>query len=92
MTRNAKIRLGIGLLGLGLSGHLVSAYLIRANPLAFPDHIKGFLLIAGATGIIVAVLGWLFWRRRPEVTWLVWCAVQAVMGIVVIGLTLGGYH
>jgi hypothetical protein len=92
MITKQKAWLGVVLLVLGLSGHLVSAYIIRANPLAFPDHIKGYLLIAAATGILIAGLGWLFWRKRTDITWLVWCAVQFVMGIVVIALTLRGYH
>jgi hypothetical protein len=90
MTRTAKAWLGAGLLIFGLCGHLVSAYLIRANPLAFPDHIKGFFFIAGVTGVIIAALGWLFWRRRPDITWFVFCAVQALFGLVVTGLTLSG--
>ena len=90
MTRNTKVWLGVGLLVLGLCGHLVSAYVIRANPLAFPDHIKGFLFIAVASGAIIAALGWLFWRRRPAITWLAWCATQTVMGVIVLGLTLSG--
>jgi hypothetical protein len=82
--------LGVALLVLGLCGHLVSAYIIRMNPLAYPDHLKGFVFIAVVTGILIAGLGWLFWRRRPDVTWFVWCTTQTVMGLIVLGLTLSG--
>ncbi len=78
MITKQKAWLGVALLVLGLSGHLVSAYIIRANPLAFPDHIKGYLLIAAVTGVLIAGLGWLFWRKRTDITWLVWCAVQFI--------------
>jgi hypothetical protein len=84
--------LGIALLIAGLCGHLVSAYLIRANPLAFPDHIKGFFFIAAATGVIIAALGWFCWRSRRDITWLVFCSVQAIMGLVVLIMTMNGFH
>jgi len=87
---STQIWLGVTLLVLGLCGHLVSAYIIRMNPLAYPDHLKGFVFIAVVTGLLIAALGWFFWRRRPAITWLVWCATQTVMGVIVLGLTLSG--
>jgi hypothetical protein len=87
-----RLSIGVMLLVVGLLGHLVSAYTIRANPRAFPDHLEGFFGIAVATGIIIMGLGWLFWRGRHDITWLVFGAVQAIAGIAVLGLTLRGLH
>lgn len=85
-----QIWLGVVVLVLGLLGHLVSAYMIRLNPRAYPDHIEGFIGIAVVTGIIIAGLGRLFWRGRRDITWMIFCALQALMGLVVLGFTLNG--
>jgi len=88
-----RIWLGAILLVFGLLGHLGSAYLIRTNPRAYSDHLIGFFGIAVVTGVIIAATGRFFWRGRHDITWIVFGAVQAVMGLVVFAVTtLGVYH
>jgi hypothetical protein len=92
MISPSKRWLGAALLVAGLTGHLVSAYSIRANPRAFPDHLAGFFGIAAVTGVIIAALGWFFWRSRRDITWLIFCSVQAIIGLVVLLMTINGFH
>ena len=92
MTGPVRVRLGAALTIVGFCCHLVAANMIRAVPMAYTHHIEGFFLIAIATGVLIAALEWFFWRGRRDVTVLVFGAVQALMGFVVIGLTLNGYR
>ena len=80
--------LGAMLAVVGLLGHLLSARAIGGSRIAYTHHIEGFFLILVVTGVIIGVLGRLFWRKRPDVTVLTLGAVQAVLGIAVYVLTL----
>ena len=78
-----KIWLGAVLLGLGLLGHLLAAQAIGGSPVAYGHHIFGFFLILLVSGVIIAGLGWLFWRGRHDITLLAIGAVQALFGVAV---------
>jgi hypothetical protein len=82
-TRRLYTSLGVALLIVGLLGHIFAARAIGGTHLAYRDHIAGFVLIAVVSGLIIAALGWRFWRRRFDITMLVFGAVQAIMGVVV---------
>ena len=80
--------LGAILLGVGLLGHLLSARFTGGSRIAYTHHIEGFFLILVVTGVLIGVLGRLFWRTRPGVTVLTIGAAQAVLGIAVYILTI----
>lgn len=82
-ARQLRLWLGVALLGLGLLGHLLSARAIGGSSLAYRDHIFGFFLLTAVTGIVIAGLGWRFWRGRHDITLLTLGAVQAVLGFVI---------
>jgi hypothetical protein len=73
----------IGLLLLGLGGHVVAAWLNGGGPIAYVHHVAGFFLIAAVTGAVIAGLTWIFWRSRRAQALLVFAAVQAVLGVLV---------
>jgi hypothetical protein len=77
------IWVGIVLLVLGLIGHLYAAYAMGGSRIAYTHHVFGFFLILAVTGAIIAGLGWLFWRSRPDITVLTVGAVQALFGLLV---------
>lgn len=78
-----RLWLGIALLGVGLLGHLLSAQAIGGYYVAYRDHVVGFLLLTTVTGIIIAGLGWRFWRGRHDITLLTLGGVQAILGFVI---------
>ena len=67
----------------GLLGHLLAAHAIGGSRIAYSHHILGFFLIAVVTGIIIAGLGWRFWKGRRDITLLAIGAVQALAGLAV---------
>ena len=73
----------IGLLLLGLGGHVVAAWLNGGGQIAYVHHVAGFFLIAAVTGAVIAGLTWIFWRSRRAQALLVFAAVQAVLGVLV---------
>jgi len=73
----------VGLLLLGLSGHLVAAWSNGTGPIAYVHHVAGFLIIAVVTGAVIAGLRWLFWRTSRAVPLLIFAAFQAVLGVLV---------
>ena len=75
--------LGVALAVLGLLGHLLAAHAIGGSRLAYGHHVLGFLLILVVTGAVILLLGRWLWRDRPDVTWLVVGAVQALFGLYV---------
>jgi hypothetical protein len=78
-----RMWLGVALAGAGLLGHLLSAQAIGGYYVAYRDHIFGFVIIAIVTGVIIAGLGWRFWRGRHDITLLTFGAVQAIVGFVI---------
>ena len=75
--------LGIVLLAAGLSGHLFAARAIGGYYIAYRDHLFGFVGLTIVSGLIIAALGWRFWRGRRDITVLILGAVQAILGLIV---------
>jgi hypothetical protein len=73
----------IGLLVIGLLGHVVAAWLNASGPIAYVHHVLGYFLIAAVTGAIIAALTRIFWRGRWTVALLGFAMVQAVLGLLV---------
>ena len=67
-ARRRRILLGVLLLGAGLLGHLLAAHAIGGSFVAYRDHIAGFLLLSLVSCLIIAGVGWRFWRGRHEIT------------------------
>ncbi len=83
MTRQWRIWLGGALLVVGFMGHFLAARAIGGSYIAFRDHIFGFFLILVVTGGIIALLGWRFWKGRPDITVLIIGVIQALFGIYI---------
>ena len=81
--RRLRLWLGYMLLGAGLLGHLLAARAIGGSSLAYRHHILGFVLLTVVSGAIIVLLGWRFWRRRPDITVLAIGIVQALVGLMV---------
>jgi len=81
--KRSWIWLGVILLAVGLSGHLLAARAIGGYYIAYKDHIEGFLLLTLVTGVIIAALGWKFWKGRHDITLLTLGVVQTLIGIVI---------
>ena len=75
--------LGVVLLAAGLSGHLFAARAIGGYYIAYRDHIVGFVGLTIISGLIIAVLGWRFWRGRRDITVLILGLVQAIVGLII---------
>ena len=82
-TNRGRILLGVLLLGAGFLGHFFAARAIGGTTIAYTHHIFGFFLILVVTGIIIAALGWRFWKGRHDITLLIIGAVQALFGLVI---------
>ena len=73
--------LGVILLVVGFLGHYFAARAIGGSYIAYRDHIFGFFLILLVTGLIIAGLGWRFWKGRRDITLLIVGVVQALLGV-----------
>jgi hypothetical protein len=73
--------LGVLLLVVGFLGHYFAARAIGGSYIAYRDHILGFFVILLVTGLIIAGLGWRFWKGRRDITLLIVGAVQALFGV-----------
>jgi len=83
---DAKVRqsltwLGVILLIVGFLGHYFAARAIGGSYIAYRDHIFGFFVILLVTGLIIAGLGWRFWKGRRDITVFIVGLVQALLGI-----------
>jgi len=81
--KRSWIWLGVILLAVGLSGHLLAARAIGGYYIAYRDHIAGFLFLTVVSAAIVAALGWRFWKGRHDITLLIVGALQTILGIVI---------
>ena len=73
--------LGVILLVVGFLGHYFAARAIGGSYIAYRDHIFGFFFILLVTGLIIAGLGWRFWKGRRDITLLIVGLVQALLGV-----------
>jgi len=73
--------LGVILLVVGFLGHYFAARAIGGSYIAYRDHIFGFFMILLVTGLIIAGLGWRFWKGRRDITLLIVGVVQALLGV-----------
>jgi hypothetical protein len=73
--------LGVILLVVGFLGHYLAARAIGGSYIAYRDHIFGFFVILLVTGLIIAGLGWRFWKGRRDITLLIVGVVQALLGV-----------
>ena len=73
--------LGVVLLVVGFLGHYFAARAIGGSYIAYRDHIFGFFVILLVTGLIIAGLGWRFWKGRRDITLLIVGVVQALLGV-----------
>jgi len=78
-----RTRLGLGLLGAGLLGHLLAAQGIGGSTMAYRAHVTGFFILTLVSGAILAGLGYRFWRGRHDITLLILGALQALLGLVI---------
>jgi hypothetical protein len=79
------IRNAIGgvLLVVGLLGHLLAANAEGGRAIHYRHHVLGFLMLTVASGVVVAVLGRIWWRGRHDITLLIVGALQAAIGLLV---------
>jgi hypothetical protein len=80
-TRRNWTWLGVVLLVIGLSGHLLAARAIGGYYIAYRDHIAGFVGLTLITGLIVAVIGKFFWKGRPDISLLIVGVLQTLLGV-----------
>ncbi len=83
IARSLYSSLGVVLTLLGLFGHILAARAIGGTALAFRDHLAGFFVIGIVSGLLIGGLGRLFWKRRLDVSILIFGAVQALLGLLV---------
>ena len=83
LTERRHLVLGVILVAAGLLGHVLAARAIAWNPMAYPHHIFGFLVILAVTGPVIALVGWRFWKGRRDLTVLIIGLVQAAFGLVI---------
>lgn len=77
------IWLGLALLLAGLSGHLFAAQAIGGYYRAYRDHIFGFFFLTTVSIVLVAGLGWKFWKGRQDISVLIVGALQAIAGLLI---------
>jgi hypothetical protein len=82
-----RIWLGVILLGVGLLGHLLAAHAIGGSAIAYHHHILGFFFLSAVSGVIIAGLGWRFWKGRHDITLLILGALQTLLGLVIYAMS-----
>jgi hypothetical protein len=78
-----RIWLGVILLTVGLVGHLLAANAEGGRAIHYRHHIFGFVLLSVVSGILLAGLGRLFWRGRPDLTLLILGGLQTIFGLLI---------
>ena len=77
------MRIVAGLLAGALLGHVIAAHLGGGSRIDYVHHIGGFFLIAAITGLPIAGLTRLFWRRHYNAALLIFGLIQLVLGVLV---------
>jgi hypothetical protein len=77
------IWLGVILLALGLAGHLLAAAGTGGRAVDYRHHVMGFVLLSVISGVVVAAIGWRFWRGRHDISLVIVGALQAAFGLAV---------
>jgi hypothetical protein len=75
--------LGVILIAAAFLLHWLSARAIGGSYVAYRDHILGFFLILVVSGAVIGIIGWRFWRGRPDITTLLIGVVSMVLGVMV---------
>jgi hypothetical protein len=78
-----RLSLGVVLLAVGLSGHLLAAEATGGHYIHYRDHIFGFVFLSGVAWAILALLARRFWPGHRDVTVLALGAVQAILGVMI---------
>jgi hypothetical protein len=78
-----RLWLGIVLLVVGLSGHLIAAATTGGTYIHYRDHIFGFVFLTAVAWVILALLGRRYWANRQDITLLALGTVQAILGLVI---------
>jgi hypothetical protein len=85
-----RLWLGVMLLALGLLGHLLAAHAIGGSAMAYEHHIFGFFILTTVCGVIIAGLGWRFWKGRHDITLLILGALQTLLGLIIYVMSARG--
>lgn len=83
ISDNRASWLGVALLLAGFSGHLFAAHGIGGSLHAYRDHTFGFFFLTTVSIVIVAGLGWKFWKGRQDITLLIVGVLQAIAGLLI---------
>ena len=75
--------LAVMLLVAGFAGHFFAARAIGGSYIAYRDHMVGFVGLTIISGVIVAALGWRFWRGRNDISLLIVGTLQFLLGVYV---------
>lgn len=75
--------IGIVLLAVGLSGHLLAAETTGGEAIHYRHHIFGFVFLSAVAWAILALLARRLWSSRHDVTVLTLGAVQAILGLMI---------
>jgi len=78
-----RVWLGVALIFAGLMGHVLAAQAIGGTHVAFRDHLVGFVGSTLIFGLIIAAIGWRFWKGRHDITILATGVVTAALGLYV---------
>jgi hypothetical protein len=89
-TRAYRVRLWIGivLLAVGLSGHLLAAAVTGGRSIHYRHHIFGFVFLSAVAWAILALLARRFWPNHHDITVLALGAVQAILGVMIYARSL----
>jgi hypothetical protein len=83
VVKRSGLLLGVILIAVAFLLHWLSARAIGGSYVAYRDHILGFFLILVVSGAVIGIIGWRFWRGRPDITILLAGVVSVVLGVMV---------
>ena len=83
VVKRTGMLLGAILIAVAFLLHWLSARAIGGSYIAYRDHIFGFFLILVVSGAVIGIIGWRFWRGRPDITILLTGVVSTLLGVMV---------